>query len=49
MTTKKSGLTQTNYRSAVDGQYATRKEAEQHPREHVKETGPKLPPPKKGR
>ena len=49
MTTKKSGPTQTNYRSAVDGQYTTRKEAEQRPREHVKETGPKLPPPPKGR
>lgn len=44
--------TQTNYRSAVDGRYVKESFADRHPRETVKETGPKLPPsppPKKGR
>lgn len=41
--------TQTNYRSAVDGQYVKKSEALKNPRETVKETGPKLPPAKKGR
>jgi hypothetical protein len=43
--------TQTNFRSAVDGKFVKESFAIRHPRETVKETGPKLPspPPKKGR
>lgn len=38
----------TGYRSAVDGQFVTRREAEAKPREHVKERIP-LPSAKKDR
>ena len=36
----------TGYRSAVDGQFTTKREADAKPREHVKEQIP-LPKPKK--
>jgi hypothetical protein len=39
----------TAYRSSVDGQFTTRKEAERNPREHQKERVPLPQPPKGGK